>query len=313
MSIPFASDDSRSLTVGVLSIVVTNSLLATVEPLIHPDFFLIDSTVPDLWLPRPTCDLFEQAFHLTFDNSTGLYLVNDSIHSRLVEMNPSVSIKISSHLANHTTVDIDLPYKAFDLQASSPIYPNATNYFPMRRAANNTQFTLGRTFLQEAYIIVDYERSNFSVHQAVFRDPNPMDIVTIHPKRAVHQRLSHGDIAGITIGIIAFFSLIATITIIVRPKSRARQERTPPAELHGGEAVEQAIWIPELDGKAEIPKTPRELDSPRIAVTPRSRHELDHSPVVSELPSPALPSTAKAAFFADSQQSQHDPENSTLK
>jgi hypothetical protein len=70
-------------------------------------------------------------------------------------------------------VNITLPYDAFDLQLSYPYLPNTTYadpskyYFPLRQAANETQYVLGRAFLQEAYLITDYERNNFSIHQAV--------------------------------------------------------------------------------------------------------------------------------------------------
>jgi len=54
---------------------------------------------------------------------------------------------------------IVLFYAAFDLQATYLIYNNSTRYFPIRCAAN--EYTLGRTFLQEAYVIANYEHSNF--------------------------------------------------------------------------------------------------------------------------------------------------------
>jgi hypothetical protein len=39
---------------------------------------------------------------------------------------------------------------------------------PLRKAANDAQITIGRAFLQETYLTVDYERNNFSVSQATF-------------------------------------------------------------------------------------------------------------------------------------------------
>ena len=163
ISVPFAADDSRSLTVDVQSITASNTLQGGISPLSIGAFFLIDSSVPDLWLPMSSCQLFEEAFGLTYDPNTDLYLVNDTTHASLLQLNPTISIKLGVSKFDRPSVDINLPYGAFDLQASSPFHPNATNYFPLRRAANSTQYTLGRTFLQEAHLIVDYERSNFSV------------------------------------------------------------------------------------------------------------------------------------------------------
>jgi hypothetical protein len=67
-------------------------------------------------------------------------------------MNPVLTFMLGNTVDGGQTVSIDLPYNAFDLQADYPIYPNATNYFPLRRASNDTQYTLGRVFLQEAYV-----------------------------------------------------------------------------------------------------------------------------------------------------------------
>jgi hypothetical protein len=78
--------------------------------------------------------------------------VNDTIHSSLQSLNPSVTFKLGNTISEGPTIEIKLPYNAFDLQASWPIYPNATNYFPLRRAANDTQYIIGRTFLQEAFV-----------------------------------------------------------------------------------------------------------------------------------------------------------------
>ena len=176
-TIPFYTDDSRSLTVGIQSISASNTLQGNVGLLSPGAFFLIDSSVPDLWLPAITCLGFERAFGLEFDPTTSLYIVNDTVHDNLLKSNPSVTLSVGIQTLGGPTVDISLPYAAFDLQASSPYYSNATNYFPLRRAANESQYTLGRTFLQEAYIIVDYERSNFSVNEAHFLDSESESIV----------------------------------------------------------------------------------------------------------------------------------------
>lgn len=229
ITVPFGSDDSRSLVVSVHTISGTKTLNGDVVLLPNNSSIisLIDSTVPHIWLPQAICDRFEQAFGLTYDTSTDLYLVDDDAHSKLVALSPSVTVSLSIGLGsdNPQNLDIELPYAAFDLEASSPIYPNATKYFPIRRAANDTQYTLGRTFLQEAYIVVDYERSKFSVHKATFQDPMPnQHIITIaslsdsssanatNPNGGKSKdRVSSGAIAGIAIGAVAGAVLIIAL------------------------------------------------------------------------------------------------------
>jgi hypothetical protein len=72
------------------------------------------------------------------------------MHTYLKSMNPSITFSLSNTAGE--SLDIVLPYAAFDLTASFPALANGrtTNYFPLRRAANDTQYTLGRVFLQEA-------------------------------------------------------------------------------------------------------------------------------------------------------------------
>jgi hypothetical protein len=86
--------------------------------------------------------------------------------------------------------DIYIPLSAFDQTLTFP-FPNyesqdtgdAFFYFALRQAANAAQYTLGRSFLQEAYLAVDYERGNFSVSQAKFAADalTNTNIVAINP------------------------------------------------------------------------------------------------------------------------------------
>jgi hypothetical protein len=141
---------SRTLSVTLQAIEVTNSLQGTMSLLPKVIFTLIDSTIPDIWLPISACTIFEAAFGLQYDPTRDRYLVNDTIHTQLLNLNPTLTFILQNDTSYKETVKITLPYAAFDLQASWPIYSNTTNYFPLRRAANNTQYTLGRAFLQEA-------------------------------------------------------------------------------------------------------------------------------------------------------------------
>lgn len=47
-------------------------------------------------------------------------------------------------------MSIMLPFSALALPTASPFTPNNTYYFPLKKAANDSQNTLGRVFLQEA-------------------------------------------------------------------------------------------------------------------------------------------------------------------
>ena len=149
VSFQFNSIDLRDLTVNLNSIdmvtgigdrrVLSNNSL--------PMF--LDSTIPYIYLPLDVCLQFESAFGLTWNNTVQAYLVNDTLHAKLEEQNANVTFSLGNGQPN-AIVNITLPYAAFDLNASYPLINNPSRYFPLVRATNETQYTLGRTFFQEA-------------------------------------------------------------------------------------------------------------------------------------------------------------------
>ena len=154
MSFPFADDSSRSLMVGVQSISSTDQTGTNSVLLASGDGFMayVDSTVAQIWLPLEACQAFEKAFGIIFDETSQLYLVNGSLHNQLQAQNSSVTFELGAGTSGGKTINITLPYDSFDLlvEPPTPGVANNTRYFPLRRAANESQYTIGRTFLQEA-------------------------------------------------------------------------------------------------------------------------------------------------------------------
>ena len=148
-----APDISRDLVVGLQSITSTAANGSKHSLLPNPILTFIDSTLPLIYLPLESCQAFETAFGLTYNDTARLYIVDDSLHQSLTTSNPNITFELGNSVNGGPTVDIVLPYASFDLLASPPrVVGNATKYFPLKRAANDTQYTLGRTFLQEAYV-----------------------------------------------------------------------------------------------------------------------------------------------------------------
>ena len=155
ISFNLAPDVGRDLVVGLQSIKSTYANGSSQSFLPSPILSFIDSTIPYIYLPTEACQVFEREFGLVWNSSTNLYFLSDDTHRELLASNPQFSFTIGNDKTSATTVDISLPYASFDLVFSPPVFPNATSYFPLRRAANESQFTLGRTFLQEAYVFQD--------------------------------------------------------------------------------------------------------------------------------------------------------------
>ncbi|KAI9666651.1 MAG: hypothetical protein M1821_004587 [Bathelium mastoideum] len=214
VSFDFGADYSRDLLVGV-SAVTTN---VTSIPLLNSGIYaFIDSLVTEIWLPLSVCEAFEQAFGLNWNETAQLYLLNDTVHDALIAKNPNVTFQLvsSSNSSNSNSVEIALPYSAFDLNTSIPIVSSSSRYFPLKRAENSTQYTLGRVFLQYAYVITDYERSTFSVYQAQFPSSGvSQNLVAILPPDTSNRRnLSAGAITGIVVGIVLLAGLCAFLPL----------------------------------------------------------------------------------------------------
>lgn len=152
VTFPLAADDTRDLVVGIQTIKSTDSNGQSHNLLSSGISAYVDSAVAEIWLPVEACTLFEQAFGLVYDPVNNLYPVNSTWETALKALNPNITFTLGSTASGGPSMSITLPYAAFDLQATWPKYPNSTRYFPLRRASDPSQYILGRTFLQEAYV-----------------------------------------------------------------------------------------------------------------------------------------------------------------
>ncbi|KAJ4290316.1 hypothetical protein N0V90_010532 [Kalmusia sp. IMI 367209] len=314
LTFPFYTDISRDLLVGISSITTSKTTSSSSESELLKDgiFAMIDSTIPHLWLPRSVCEAFENAFGLTWNSTSELYTLNSSQHDTLSKLNPTITFNISPDLpasSNDKSVSIAFPYSAFDLNISWPYAKETTRYFPLKRASNDTQYTLGRAFLQEAYLIADYERQNFSVWPCRWdSNTNNGNIIPILSKDAQTNisgtgsgnggsggssqpsssgGIGTGAIAGIAVGVAVvaiIFAIGAWLYIRRRRKSKAS------AELEGSQAqVTHAhkpagtnlVEAPQDFGVMEAPGNEKKVTLPPEELAgskPAYPEELDSSP-----------------------------------
>lgn len=272
----------------------------------------IDSTISYIYLPVDICAKFEYAFGLVWDATSEIYTVNDTTHASLTSTNPSITFTLANTAGQ--TLDIVLPYSAFDLTATFPVIANgtnSTNYFPLKRAANDTQYTLGRVFLQEAYLIADYDRSQFTLAPCVWPSTFTENIVAIHPPNAnnitttvtlTHNSSSSTLISAIIGGAVGGIILIVAALLVYwwfvyKPKHKEHSKLESPSTIADAEAgVRVGINVqdkPELDAsltRTEL-STFEEADEKRraqaeIMGTPILGHEMDgQTPVENELDS----------------------------
>ena len=260
-SFPFGPDISRDLLVGLQSISsnITNASFLSTEV-----FVFLDSLVPDLWLPVSTCQVFEDTFGLFYNASTNHYTLNETTRTALLAKNPTVTFRFSS--GNSTEpVAISMGYRSFDLINSAGFYGgNGSRRFPLRQAENATQYVLGRAFFQDAYVIADYERSNFSIFQAVFPDlSTKSNITAIHPPsfgvpiQQSQKGLTKGTTAGIVIGVVCFAVLILTTSLLIwrrRQNAAQRKVQEPTDQVHEFRKPELCGNGSKLDANEKSPK-----------------------------------------------------------
>ena len=158
LSLPIIKNVDRDLVVVLESVSLSDSAGSVKTLHSIPFQVFIDSTETQLWLPEEICSQFEDAFGLLWNSTVDRYLINDTHHEILQQQNANVTFHLSSGESGETTVNITVPYSGFDLELDSPFASAKQNYFPLRRAVNPTQYILGRTFLQEAYVSYDLSK-----------------------------------------------------------------------------------------------------------------------------------------------------------
>ncbi|SMR50646.1 unnamed protein product [Zymoseptoria tritici ST99CH_1E4] len=186
----------------------------------------LDSVVPEIWLAEDTCDTFADVYGLEWNEEHEMYFMNESQHVANLYTDPKVTFTIMSNSdAAAKTVDIVLPYGAFDTVASYPLagIQNLTDrqrYFPLKRGSPKQQY-LGRTFLQSAYMAADYDRQKFYLTQASYPGSQASsNIVKINRPGSSSQGLSTGAIAGIAVGAAAIVALAGAAIFWFRRKKK---------------------------------------------------------------------------------------------
>ncbi|KAM3424050.1 hypothetical protein BST61_g11399 [Cercospora zeina] len=224
------SDDSTSdLIVNIRDIRLTSDLTVG-----SPIAAQVNSRVPEIWLPQSACEVFERAFDLEWNSTMGYYFVNDTQHQQLLELQRSVTFLLANDSVSQA-VPIELPYAAFDLQLSWPV-PGFTDpsakrrYFPLRRTTGTS--ILGRVFLQEAYLAVDYDKREFYLSQVQFPE-TPSETRLVLPNGETGgsdggsggEGLSVGAIVGIAVGVGALVIILLALAFWFwwRPRKQKRE------------------------------------------------------------------------------------------
>lgn len=114
-----------------------------------------------LWFFKPPADNIS----LIANATTGYYMWNTTgpVHKRLVTSSAYMAFKISNDAGDATVIKI--PFSLLDRELRPPLAEKPSRYFPIRGTYDNT-FTLGRAFLQGAYMATNYDSNMAFLAQA---------------------------------------------------------------------------------------------------------------------------------------------------
>ncbi|KAK3318656.1 aspartic peptidase domain-containing protein [Apodospora peruviana] len=231
---------------------------------------LIDSSTPYLWLPTEVCDRFATALNLTWKEDLGVYTF--SSYAQYIRFQTDESLSFTFSVSSYEKVDdfgqpldlpgvvnITLPAAAFAQVLRYP-FKNVIQwgeqnipYFPLKRSSkevNDNQYIIGRAFMQEAYIITNYDSGIFSLHQALFPEDsaNNYTLQTIQrppdsPYPDFKQDtsggggLSAGKTAGIVLSAFASGSVIGFVLwCLCRRRKRSKKDTREPTEKNKEES-----------------------------------------------------------------------------
>ncbi|KAK3298659.1 uncharacterized protein B0H64DRAFT_454105 [Chaetomium fimeti] len=131
-----------------------------------------DPTVPYIYLPPGTCEAAARRLPVTWNDRLGLYLWNtgDPAYQRIVRSPAYLSFVFADHIPANITIKV--PFRLLNLTLEPPLMPTPTPYFPCKPW--NTEdgiWTLGRAFLQAAFVGANFEQGIAFLAQAPGPDP----------------------------------------------------------------------------------------------------------------------------------------------
>jgi hypothetical protein len=120
---------------------------------------LIEATIPYLYLPGSTCDAIASQLPVTFQPDYGLYFWNtsDPQYMRIVTSPAYLSFTFRMNRSDSQNMTINVPFKLLNLTLEEPLAHTPTQYFPCRPVTNGGSYTLGRAFLQAAFVGVNWQ------------------------------------------------------------------------------------------------------------------------------------------------------------
>lgn len=234
----------------------------------------INSITSYIWLPKTACEKIEKAFNLTWNEAEQFYLLDDVTYQNLKKASPTFTFTLSNGTGD---VHINIPYEALDLDIALPVLKmvpqnQTVKYLPIKRSWKEDQYTLGRAFLQEAYLQVDYHTRKFNISQARWPDEIDRlktDIKAVYPKKlnatssglaspTTSTGLTGAEKGGIAVGVILGILVVFLALLVV---ARVKTGKWWPFGMKQKEQGHDQGLLPEMEAKPPtVVRSPVEID-----------------------------------------------------
>ncbi|RDL41037.1 Acid protease [Venustampulla echinocandica] len=139
-----------------------SNLLATGNSSIGPALSVsMLPEAPYLDLPKSSCDAIAAWLPVTYNADLGLYTwnTNDPRYTQIVSSPSVLSFVFRKGQSNTQNITINVPFMLLNLTLEAPLVTSTAPYFPCN-AQSNGRYSLGRAFLQAAFVGANWNANN---------------------------------------------------------------------------------------------------------------------------------------------------------
>lgn len=121
---------------------------------------VMNAAAPYLALPNSTCAAIMKDLPVTYDAKYGLYFwdIDAPQYARIINSPTYLSFTFRASGSITANLTINVPFRLLNLTLEAPLIKEPTTYFPCQPPQRSDQYSLGRAFLQAAFIGVDWSQ-----------------------------------------------------------------------------------------------------------------------------------------------------------
>lgn len=272
---------------------------------------------PYLYLPRSVCDSITRDLPITYNSTLDFYLwdTNSPNFTNIVTSPAFMSLSFRASKIGASNLTIKMPYKLLNLTLEPPLVSQPTAYFPCMDPRIDGRYSLGRAFMQAAFIGANWDKNEWYLAQApgpnIASQPSPSRFgdtingystswsdswrgvwtplpssggaseVTSPGSRTLSGGLTEGAKAGIAVGVVVgVLAVIALVFFVLR-----RRRRSSPKQSESDKILNDSVEAPKYAGlfKSELAgqqdfrdKNLAEMHDPGVTSELPTGHQITH-------------------------------------